>query len=138
MLLTFTQNSFAQFAAVAGLTPNQTAVAHTIDQIASDPRAAQVLAFLNAEPLGNISGDLNRLGPADLTAVFHLIKSLADIQTANVHRRLEDLRGTDVPDIAVSGGFAGNGRESRSARQRASNTRTCSSTASRRPAPSHR
>jgi autotransporter-associated beta strand protein len=113
VLLSFTQNTVTQAlasaSAFAGVTPNQTAVAGALDKVLADPRAAQVINFLNSQPLANIPGALDRIGPADFTAIFHLVKSLANIQTANVQRRLEDIRGDSASDIAVLGGSNENG-----------------------------
>lgn len=114
VLLTFTQNTVTQALAAVSpfttVTPNQTAVARALDKVLADPRAAQVINFLNSEPLGRIPGDLDRLGPADLTAIFHLATSLANIQTANVQRRLEEIRSDGASDITVPGGSVTNGR----------------------------
>jgi outer membrane autotransporter protein len=93
VLLAFTQSSFAQFAALAGLPPNQTAVARVLDQIVADPRAAEVIAYLNGRPLSNVPGYLDMLNPEELTLVFHLAKSLANVQTANIQSRLAEIRG---------------------------------------------
>ena len=100
VLLAFTQNSIAS---ITGLTPNQAAVARTLDGILSDPRAAQVIAFLNGEPLGNIPRDLDMIGPADFTSIFHIAKSLANIQSANILRRTEEIRSEAEGGVAAAG-----------------------------------
>jgi outer membrane autotransporter protein len=106
VLLAFTQNSFA---AITGLTPNQTAVARTLDGILSDPRAAKVIAFLNGESLGIVPSDLDKLGPEELTSIFHLAKALANIQTANVLHRTGEIRSEAGNDGGIAANSAGPG-----------------------------
>jgi outer membrane autotransporter protein len=112
VLLSFTQSSFVPYAR----TPNQKSAATALDGIAADPRAAQVVSFLNSEPLSSIPGDLDRLGPADLTSIFHIAKSLANIQTANTERRMDEIHAvleahTAIPinSVNVSAGTGARG-----------------------------
>ena len=106
VLLAFTQSSYLQFALSAGLTQNQIAVARAIDQVVSDPRAAQAMAFLNAQPLSDVPGDLSRLAPEELTSIFNLATSLANIQSMNIQRRMQDIRDTAAASPETSGGLS--------------------------------
>ena len=102
VLLVLTQNSFLQFATLAGLTPNQRAVARTLDRVAFDSREKKLIGFLNNEPLGKVPADFDRIAPEELAAVFNLSAALANVQTANLERRMDDLR-------AGSNGFSAQG-----------------------------
>jgi outer membrane autotransporter protein len=106
VLLVFGQNPISS---LPGLTPPQSAVAGALDGILSDPRAAKVIAFLNGEPLASIPGDLDKLNPEELTSIFHLAKSLANVQTANIQRRLEELRSENPEAFAALDRLTGAG-----------------------------
>jgi uncharacterized protein with beta-barrel porin domain len=73
-------------------TPNQVAVARALNSAVGDPRAAALIAFLDNQPLNQLSGDLTLISPEALTSVFDLAVSLANVQSANLQRRLDDLR----------------------------------------------
>ena len=107
VLLGLTQNSFLQLAALARLTPNQRAVAEALDRVASDPREAKLIGFLNGEPLGNLPADFERIAPEEMASIFNLSAALANVQTANLERRMDDLRagasGFSAAGFAMSG-----------------------------------
>ena len=73
-------------------TPNGDAVARALDCAASDPRASKLIGFLDKEPIGKLCGDFERIAPEELASVFTNAVSLAKIQTANLQRRLDDVR----------------------------------------------
>ena len=75
-----------------------------------NPRAASLIGFLDTEPLGRLPGDLELIAPEELTAVDYLAISLANVQAANLERRLEDVR-------AGSTGFSAAGSPSTAARR---------------------
>ena len=115
VLLVLTQNSFLQ---LGGLTPNQRAVARALDRVAFDTRETKLIDFLDGEPLGKLPADLDRIAPEELASVFNLSAALANVQTANLERRMDDLRagtsGFSASGFAMSGsagsssgGFAG-------------------------------
>ena len=115
VLLAFTQTSFA---AISGLTPNQTAVARTLDGLLAEPRAAALIAFLNGQPLGSIPFNLDLIAGEDLTSIFHLAKSLANVQSANIQQRLSDIRlemGAIIPINSVNFSIGGAQRVGRQA-----------------------
>jgi outer membrane autotransporter protein len=72
--------------------PNQVAVGQALNSAVGDPRAAALIAFLDSQPLSALSNDLTLISPEQLAAIFSLDVSLANIQTANLMRRLEDIR----------------------------------------------
>ena len=87
---------------IGGLTPNQKAVAKNLDGVVWDSRANKLIDFLDQEPLGNLRNDLDKLAPEELVSVFNIGVSLANVQTANVTRRMDDL-------AAGSAGFSASG-----------------------------
>ena len=95
------------FAALGGLTPNQRAVARTLDRVAFDPRETKLIGFLNGEPLGKLPADFDRIAPEEMASVFNLSAALANVQTANLERRMDDLRagasGFSASGFAMSG-----------------------------------
>ena len=85
------QGSFAN--GLGGLTPNQKAVARNLDGMVNDHRANAVINFLDTELLGNLPKDLDRIAPEELASIFTIGISLANVQTANLERRMDDLQG---------------------------------------------
>ncbi len=83
------------------LTPNQRAAAHLLDQIAFNPKAAELINFLFTEPVSNLPGDLEKISPDGLTAFYEISFSNANIQRLNLEGRLDDLR-------SGSNGFSSN------------------------------
>ena len=98
VLLEGTQGSFVQGAC----TPNTVAVAQALDSIAGDPRASTLITFLNEQPLNELCGDFALISPEALASIFNIGVSLANVQTANLKRRMEDIR-------AGSNGFSSAG-----------------------------
>jgi hypothetical protein len=44
--------------------PNELSAAHLVDEVASDPRAAKLISFLDNEPFPKLPGDLEKIaGP---------------------------------------------------------------------------
>jgi outer membrane autotransporter protein len=98
VVLEGTQGSFVQGAC----TPNTLAVAQALDSAVGDPRASALIAFLNDESLNNLCGDFGLISPEALASIFNIGVSLANVQTANLKRRMEDIR-------AGSNGFSAAG-----------------------------
>ena len=104
-----TQGSFV---GLPGLTPNQIAVGNALDSAVGDPRAAALIRFLDTQPLASLPHDFDLIAPEELASMFSLEVSLANEQTMNLGRRLEDLRALQQPappnGVAdVNPGFAG-------------------------------
>lgn len=96
VVLELMQGSFAAQGGTLGFTANQFAVARALDSVASRIGSRtgvfNELNFLDTQPLGTLAHNLDRISPEELTSIFHIAKSLANIQTANIQRRLEDIR----------------------------------------------
>jgi len=86
--LTGTQGDFV----TAACNPNSVAVARALNSAVGDPRAAGLITFLDNQPLNQLCADFTLISPEALTSVFDLAVSLANVQSANLERRLDDLR----------------------------------------------
>ena len=93
-----TQGSFTFIAC----NPNTLAVANALDSAVGDPRMAGVIEFLDTQPLSELCGDLELIAPDELPAIFNVGVSLANIQSVNLERRMDDIR-------AGSSGFSARG-----------------------------
>jgi fibronectin-binding autotransporter adhesin len=82
-----TTTNFGSFA----FTPNERAAASLLDAVQLDPRAANLISFLNKEPFANLPGDFNKISPADLSAFYEISFSNANIQRLNLESRMDDL-----------------------------------------------
>jgi outer membrane autotransporter protein len=74
------------------LTPNQSAAANLLDAVQLDPKAANLISFLNTEPFANLPNDLQKISPDGLTAFYEISFSAANIQKLTLESRLDDLR----------------------------------------------
>lgn len=120
---------FEQFARNQNLTPNEIAVSQGLDKVAFHNEQPKLISFLNCEPVSNIPGDLDRISPEALTSIFTLGTALANVQTANLQRRTEDIRygshGFSASGFAAagsgplySGGVAGpNGNDGKESKE---------------------
>jgi len=88
VVLEGTQGSFVQGAC----TPNTVAVAQALDSAVGDPRASTLIGFLDGEPLNKLCSDFTLIAPEELASIFDIGISLANVQTANLIRRMEDIR----------------------------------------------
>jgi uncharacterized protein with beta-barrel porin domain len=86
--LTGTQGDFV----TAACNPNSVAVARALNSAVGDPRAAALITFLDNQPLNQLCADFTLISPEVLASVYDLAVSLANVQTANLERRLDDLR----------------------------------------------
>ena len=102
-----TQGSFELFAQRQFLTPNQRTVASMLDQVVADSGAKKLIAFLNGEPLERLPDDFDRIAPDELQALYTIGASQANVQTANLQRRMDDIRaghlGFSAEGLSVSG-----------------------------------
>ena len=86
------QGSFAEFAGIFCGTPNAVAVGQALDSAVGDPRASELIGFLNNETLIDLCNDIDLISPEQLTSIFVIGVSLANVQTANLERRMADIR----------------------------------------------
>jgi len=93
-----TQGSFTAVACNS----NTLAVAEALDSAVGDPSASGLIEFLDTQPLSELCGDLELIAPDELPAMFNIGVSLANIQSVNLARRMEDIR-------AGSSGFSATG-----------------------------
>ena len=118
IVLEGTQGSFAEFAAAFCGTPNSVAVGQALDSAVGDPRASELIGFLNNQTLTDLCDDIDLISPEQLTSIFVIGVSLANVQTANLERRMDDIHqgstGFSSSGFAINGsgpsfseGFAG-------------------------------
>ena len=107
VILEAVQGSFAEFASIFGGTPNAVAVGEALDSAVGDPRASELIGFLNNQTLTDLREDIVLISPEQLTSIFVIGVSLANVQTANLERRMDDIRAGSSG--FSSAGFAING-----------------------------
>jgi outer membrane autotransporter protein len=90
------------FESLPGLTPNQRAIADTLDASYLDPRNEKLISRLDNESPAKVLLDLDRISPEALTSIFQIAASETRAQTASLQRRLEELQ-------AGSNGFSASG-----------------------------
>ena len=103
----------ASFESVAQ-TPNQRAVAEELDKVAYDTRAEKLVSHLYRRDFDKLPGDFDRIAPEELTSAFAISNSLANVQSLNLQRRMDDLRqgssGFSAGGLAMQGtgpGYSG-------------------------------
>jgi autotransporter-associated beta strand protein len=89
VVLEATQGSFKTICQ----TPNDMAVGAALDSAVGDPRAAPLIEFLDSQPLSELCHDLDLISPEELTSMFNVGVSMANIQTDNLERRMNNVRG---------------------------------------------
>ena len=118
IVLKGTQGSFAEFALAFFGTPNSVAVGQALDSAVGDPQTSELIGFLNNRTLTDLFDALDLISPEELTSIFVIGVSLANVQTANLERRMDDIRrgstGFSSSGFAINGsgpsfseGFAG-------------------------------
>jgi outer membrane autotransporter protein len=118
VLLEGAQASFAEFASMFCGTPNSVSVGKALDSAVGDPRASRLIDFLDSETLSNLCNDFDLISPEELTSIYVIGVSLANVQTANLERRMDDIQagshGFSSSGFAINGsgpsfsqGFAG-------------------------------
>jgi autotransporter-associated beta strand protein len=99
------------FSSIPHETQNQQAVAHALDASLLDPRNALLISHLDNEPISSVLSDLDRIAPEELASIYEIAVSQTKIQTANLQRRLEDVRagsnGFSAAGLAMNGNFQG-------------------------------
>ena len=101
VVLEGTQGSFAEFALAFCGTPNSVAVGQALDSAVGDPRASELIGFLNNQTLTNLCDDIDLISPEQLTSIFVIGVSLANVQTANLQRRMDDIHNAKVVGIRM-------------------------------------
>jgi autotransporter-associated beta strand protein len=102
VILEAVQGSFAKLASIFCGTPNAIAVGEALDSAVGDLRASQLIDFLNQQSLRDLCDDIDLISPEQLTSLFVIGTSLANVQTANLQRRMTDIQ-------AGSNGFSSAG-----------------------------
>ncbi len=101
------------FTAILGLTPNQQAVAAALDSVAARLGSKTGLLaefnFLDTQPLSTLPGNLDKIAPDELTALFSNAVALANVQSANLQRRFADLQSGSPATTASGLAAAGSG-----------------------------
>ena len=80
VVLEATQGSFAEFASLFCGTPNAIAVGEALDSAVGDPRASELIDFLNNEALTDLCEDIDLISPESLTSIFVVGVSLANVR----------------------------------------------------------
>ncbi|HTD15352.1 MAG TPA: autotransporter domain-containing protein [Chthoniobacterales bacterium] len=88
-------------------TPNTVAVAQALDNAVGDPRVSTLIAFLDDEPSNRLCTDFDLIAPEELASIFNIGVSLANVQTANLTRRMDDIQAGSTGFSAA--GFTLNG-----------------------------
>ena len=87
VILEYLQGAFLPFA----LTPNQTAVARTLDAVVNDAGAADLIAFLDTLPVANLPAAFDLIAPEEIGTIFEITRSAAKAQAFHVQRRLDEI-----------------------------------------------
>jgi len=99
--------TFESFANTWNLTPNQKSVARALDSTNYDSRANNLISYLESRNVGKLPGDFDKIAPEELTSVFTLGVSLANVQSQNIQRRTDDIRsgsnGFNAANLALNG-----------------------------------
>ncbi len=81
---------------LSGLTPNQIAVAQALNSLAAitggKTGVIKELDFLDNQSVARLPGFLDMISPEEMTLIFQLAKSLANVQSANIQGRLAEIR----------------------------------------------
>ena len=110
VILRAVQGSFADAARTLCDDPNHIAVGKALDKAVGRAGASPLINFLNDESLGNLCRDFELIAPDELTSIYNLGVSLANVQTANLEHRTADIRdgssGFSSSGYAMSGSAA--------------------------------
>jgi outer membrane autotransporter protein len=96
------QGSFGDFAKENCATPNSIAVGQALDRLVRNSKNHKIINFLNTESLSDLCRDFDLIAPEEFQAIYSIGISQANVQTANIARRLDDIR-------MGSAGFSSNG-----------------------------
>ena len=107
VVLRAVQGSFAEAARAQCDSPNDLAVGQALDKAVGRADGSRLINFLNDEPLDKLCRDFELIAPDELTSIYNLGVSLANVQTANLERRTADIR--DGSSGFSSSGYAMSG-----------------------------
>jgi len=91
------------------LTPNQTATVGALDSVLTDVRQAGVVAYLNGLNIAALPHQLDKIAPAQLTAIYSIGFAQLDTEILTVQQRLASIRNaswsepTSSPNPTTSG-----------------------------------
>jgi autotransporter-associated beta strand protein/YVTN family beta-propeller protein len=88
VILDFLSALFTPFAK----SPNQIAVANALDRVSTDPRESSLISFLFQEPTIKLPADFEKIAPDELSSLYEISFSFANIQEANIENRLGAIR----------------------------------------------
>ncbi len=113
------QGSFAGLNGQSGqgstirFTPNQLAVARALDSVAgtigNKTGIFQEFNFLDTQSLSTLQSNLDKIAPEELTSIFRNSVALANVQSANLQRRMEDIANQSSAMSAAGMAAAGSG-----------------------------
>jgi autotransporter-associated beta strand protein len=94
------------------LTANQTAVAGALDRLTADHNSnggkSALINFLDKQTIQRLPADFDKISPEQVGSVYRMGVSLADVQSSNLQRRMNDLRdgaeGFNTSGFQTSGG----------------------------------
>ena len=101
------QGSFEKFADRTDLTPNQKSVARALDSLPINRKTNSLFDFLDYRQLNELPRDFDKIAPEELTSMFTIGVSLANVQSGNIQRRTDDIRsgsgGFSAAGLAING-----------------------------------
>ena len=113
VILEAMQGSFASLFGTLPFTPNQMAVANALDSAATLlGKKTGLIAefnFLDTQPIGTLLDNLNKIAPDELTAIFANAVALANVQSANLERHMDDIRSGSATPTASGMAAVGSG-----------------------------
>ena len=105
--LDFVQGSFRTLEARIKLTPNEKIIGKQLDRLVRIHREPKLIDFLNSELLDRLPHDYDLIAAEELQSVYTIGFSQANVQTANLQRRLDDVRagvhGFSAEGLSVTG-----------------------------------
>ena len=104
VVLKFGQGSFVLpdgLTSTDGLTPNQTAVAESLDELAENDSDSPLIAALNRLPIDQLPGAFDQLSPVEFAAIFDAGFAIARSEAGFIERRLEEIRDSSVEEVAT-------------------------------------
>lgn len=109
------------FASLPGLTPNQRAVADSLDAVAAESPGDELIASLNTERLAHLPLAYDLIAPDELASIYETGFSRAQMQSLNLRRRMEQIRAGSTGFSESGFNLRGNGKEHAEGKTLASN-----------------
>ncbi|MBV8101755.1 MAG: autotransporter domain-containing protein [Verrucomicrobia bacterium] len=100
-----TQGNFV----LAACNPNNVSVARALNSAVGAPQASALITYLDNQPFNTLcSDDFTAISPEKLTSVYSVGISLANVESANLERRMDEIRlgshGFDGTAFTINGG----------------------------------